>query len=392
MDYEKKYEEALERARDYYEFYKENPAKAQPFIDIFPELAESEDERIRKELIEYLRSDWDDDITTDDTDRWIAWLEKQKEQKPGTTPDNPIDPFDTKLFQDGVKEGRRLEREEQKLAEWTNDEKDKLNRIYRLIGIAADEHAYSTTCRLIGDKEAVELQDFLRSLVKPQEDLNIFKKNMALSFGHYLDEHCPEDKMCISNGEWEDISQAFVDLNWGKIIRYVEKYQPKQEWSVEDEDRIRQIERIAQQAGCTQKLQEEIHNWLKSLCPQPHLSKEEFIKFGNLEYERGKADGYKKATEEYNKHTSYHFPVMPTFGCDGIHCTNPQMDCINCPRKLTGGNYTTTPNTATTTGTQWKPSEEQMCMLRAIINDSNNAGSESCHLAMESLYNDLKAL
>lgn len=27
-------------------------------------------------------------------------------------------------------------------------------------------------------------------------------------------------------------------------------------------------------------------------------------------------------------------------------CTNPQMDCINCPRKTTGGVYTA-PNTAT---------------------------------------------
>ena len=44
-------------------------------------LDESEDERIRRELIEYLRGDLDD-ITTDDTDRWISWIEKQKEQKP----------------------------------------------------------------------------------------------------------------------------------------------------------------------------------------------------------------------------------------------------------------------------------------------------------------------
>ena len=42
----------------------------------------------------------------------------------------------------------------------------------------------------------------------------------------------------------------------------------KPEWSEEDEYRIRQIERIAQEAGCTQKLQEEIHDWLKSLRPQ----------------------------------------------------------------------------------------------------------------------------
>lgn len=38
-------------------------------------------------------------------------------------------------------------------------------------------------------------------------------------------------------------------------------------------------------------------------------------------------------------------PVMPTtpsgWGCDGVHCINPQMDCINCPRR-----YSTTPNTS----------------------------------------------
>ena len=51
----------------------------------------------------------------------LRWADEHpKEQKPGTTPDNPIDPFDTKLFQDGVKEGRRLEREEQKPAEWSD--------------------------------------------------------------------------------------------------------------------------------------------------------------------------------------------------------------------------------------------------------------------------------
>ena len=40
----------------------------------------------------------------------------------------------------------------------------------------------------------------------------------------------------------------------------------------------------------------------------------------------------------------------------------------------------------------WKPSEEQMSMLLAVVNDPNNAGSESCHLSLESLYNDLKKL
>lgn len=45
-------------------------------------------------------------------------------------------------------------------------------------------------------------------------------------------------------------------------------------------------------------------------------------------------------------------PTMPEihsgWGCDGIHCTNPQMDCINCPRTM---HYYTAPNTATGTST-----------------------------------------
>ena len=40
---------------------------------------------------------------------------------------------------------------------------------------------------------------------------------------------------------------------------------------------------------------------------------------------------------------------LPCYAPDGI-CTNPHMDCINCPRKTTGGVYTS-PNTTTGTST-----------------------------------------
>lgn len=67
---------------------------------------------------------------------------------------------------------------------------------------------------------------------------------------------------------------------------------------------------------------------------------------------RGCNKGYKEAEKQYNESVTYHFPIMPTtpvFGCDGIHCTNPQMDCINCPRKTTGGSFSTSSGTATAT-------------------------------------------
>lgn len=54
--------------------------------------------------------------------------------------------------------------------EWSEEDKRKLNRIYEILGMAADTHAYSTTCRLIGNKEAIELQDFLCSIAKPLTD------------------------------------------------------------------------------------------------------------------------------------------------------------------------------------------------------------------------------
>ena len=49
---------------------------------IIPELHESEDEEIRKGLINFLRSPFiKDNITDEKVAPWLAWLEKKKEQK-----------------------------------------------------------------------------------------------------------------------------------------------------------------------------------------------------------------------------------------------------------------------------------------------------------------------
>ena len=67
----KAYDEAIERARKYM-------AKGYDVLmtDIFPELKESEDEMIRKEIITALKFANDDGVY----DKHIAWLEKQKEK------------------------------------------------------------------------------------------------------------------------------------------------------------------------------------------------------------------------------------------------------------------------------------------------------------------------
>lgn len=84
MDYEKKYNEALKWMRELYPGL--HGATKEDAEHFFPELRESEDERVRKAILAAIRQGLDTEkalakynVTYDDVE---AWLEKQKEQKP----------------------------------------------------------------------------------------------------------------------------------------------------------------------------------------------------------------------------------------------------------------------------------------------------------------------
>lgn len=80
MDYEQKYKAALEWMRDVYPTL--TGTSKEDAEHFFPELTESEDERIRKDLIGYLAHRADVTAFIDegeDCKRWIAYLEKRKE-------------------------------------------------------------------------------------------------------------------------------------------------------------------------------------------------------------------------------------------------------------------------------------------------------------------------
>lgn len=78
MDYEKKYKEALEIAKSFM-----NPnrlgATKEELVQMFPELKESEDEKIRKELIRFVKGYFPDE-TSEQRKAYLAWLEKQGSQ------------------------------------------------------------------------------------------------------------------------------------------------------------------------------------------------------------------------------------------------------------------------------------------------------------------------
>lgn len=71
--YEQKYKEALRKATQEYDSASLDVTK-NVLRNIFQELAESEDEKIRRELYENIRIN----NPREDADKYIAWLEKQK--------------------------------------------------------------------------------------------------------------------------------------------------------------------------------------------------------------------------------------------------------------------------------------------------------------------------
>jgi len=84
-DYKKKYEEALKKV---YELHRNWPCVSglidvrEELEEIFPELKESNDELIIKDIISYLKYKHSDpDVAYRKYDKWIAWLEKQGESK-----------------------------------------------------------------------------------------------------------------------------------------------------------------------------------------------------------------------------------------------------------------------------------------------------------------------
>ena len=72
MDYEKKYKNALEWARQV--MNGEIGFVRDEVQEIFSELAEAEDERIKKEIVRFIQMEVEDEIVGN---KWIAWLEKQ---------------------------------------------------------------------------------------------------------------------------------------------------------------------------------------------------------------------------------------------------------------------------------------------------------------------------
>lgn len=307
IDYEKEYTEALERAKRLRDSKYQTMNAKRVAEEIFPQLAESEDERMRKaalEGIEYLERDFGWDFIGDiDILDVKEYLEKQKDQKVD------IDKLRKDIYQSGYNDGYRHGKEdaqkEQKPSEWDDYTKTNLDRAIQII-----------------KKAKGKLQSY-------QTDDGIYECDKAIE--------------CLEHFLYRGLE---IEKTAG--------------WSEEDEKkRNGLIKGLQNRMGfgwaSDPFSREDYIVWLKSLRPQP------------------KAE----------------LTLLDKNIIEAAVAFIEQNDHFNCWR---GVDKHTVIKALRSLKPRWKPSKEQMGFLLAVINDPNNAGSESCHLVLKELYEQLKTL
>lgn len=200
-------EEAIDNVRS---FIGQLTAECQESIHtLIPELAESEDERVRKALIDGIRQIRCKNSVTQE--QMLAWLEKQKPAK------------------------------------WSEEDENMLT------GIIERGSSQIPFGELALRKEQLEW------LMDRFKFLHFQSRDYAITFWTYLDEHRPEGKMCLSNGECADIEKAFIEHDWAKILRYAKKYRPS--WKPSEE----QMEALENSTALTEKQGEALYSLVQDL-------------------------------------------------------------------------------------------------------------------------------
>ena len=283
----KAYDKALERVKDFIE--KQNP----PAFDknligtIFPELLESEDERIRKEIIDFI------DTKTIDSDerrnRWFSYLEKYKPISFTSLEDTEVKmslmQYISELNQDVVHLHPGIETCNEWIA-WLEKAKEAL---YDKPTNEEDETSIS-----INNPEAYRI-GFADGEAHAKEEI-------SAAWGEE-DEHRIKDTIYfLETAKKHYASTVELDacIDWLKSIK--DRIQPKQEWSEEDEKTLNEIFSVAARASLRKstlfgKSYDYIkwQNWLKSLRPQNvwiSVDEEVYVKEPVLAQKKDKSDQF----------------------------------------------------------------------------------------------------
>ena len=283
------YDEALEKAKRLYE----KGTITESLCHIFPELAESEDERIRKALIEMVHDTTGDELWVDygiHKEETLAWLEKQGEQKTevkyvytkfqiGDTiveikPNGYCQPVRVKYIGDGAyscesDDGKRslsfpiINQDDYELVEqkhaWSEEDEKKLNYLIALL-----QNSTMTNVALSATNEGIE--DFLKSLknrVQPQP-----KQEWSEEDKDFIERLIDVTELWVNGKSVRKLySTALMYQEWLKSLKNRVQPQPKREWSKEDEMKWSSVLQVLQNIKDNYPIVNVApeFNWFKSL-------------------------------------------------------------------------------------------------------------------------------
>ena len=423
MNYEKKYKEALERARAKYAM-KDQPIH-QDLADIFPELAESETKRMIqyfKDLAPFDKADVLYSKYGFSHKDAIDWLEKQSEHANFL---NKIQIGDkVTRNEDGVlvnlSQLNRVAKKDEKQGEQKVEPKFKVGDVVtnkkskdtvKIVQILHDSYCYSgwdgaSTVHSdfsISEQESWELvkQDSTEESCKNSDDIITEEKESTeykkgFECGKQIVLKYPEDFGLCKKPAWSEEDENIIkelindfedilgtangidkkthgysieklkeQIDWLKSLK--DRVQPKQEWSEDDIKKISWILAALQNStmrnSSLKKENEDAENWLKSLIPQKNnwerVTKEIYFKEPVLVRRKDKSDSW----EGYRVCNDY--------------TLNPQTDeCYIRIKDINNQKH-------------WKPTEEQMKVLNEVINFAADHGTMRWN---DYIYNVLKGL
>lgn len=240
MNYESKYNELVEAARAVVEG---NPGLCKTdeglgrLSKLLPE-KESEDERIRKEIVDYFSQFKDDGLRGVDITPWIAYLEKQKDA---------IGAARQQGYEEGLEDGIKMNMAEQmgESKEWADElsaEIDRISKRYPEVSFAKLSRVAVHFVRW--QKEQKPFSQEVFDIAKHEA---LWGEQPPAEWSEEDEEHIESllerlDGMCKKDATFTPTRFAVSeDMDWLKSLSERFELQPKQKWSEEDEKKLRTV-------------------------------------------------------------------------------------------------------------------------------------------------------
>ena len=366
MNYEEKYNQALERARklaaDLPNGRNDRLYHVWDLENIFPELKEEEDERIRKAIVKII-SDIDGGFPFEKhgiiKKKALAWLKKQGEK-------NPTDKVEPKF----------------KVGDWIT------NGYYtwRVTDIKPlDYILQSPNGDVVDDSISYVDENLYLWTIQDAKDGDVLASNRSIFIFNqeYIagkpEAHCgimndlfiEKTEGCWTNEKCYPATKEQCDLLFQKMK------DAGYEWDSEKKE----LRKIEQQSS--DKAEPTEHNYITA---NPEFFQWIYDRLKYVYNENPNVDymlSLKKRIEDMQK---------PAWSEEDKHCIELLLPIIDSSSLIPKNRKKCKNFLKSLKPNHWKPSKEQMSMLLAVLNDPNNITSESVYIALKLLYDDLKKL